>query len=115
MKLNAILVVAMAAMLSLAAFAQPKEAAEQKALYQHHCAMCHGPDASGNTPVGKSMHIMDLRSPEVQKQTDTQLTTEIENGKGKMPAFKSKLKPEQVKDLVSYLRELSKTGSTANK
>jgi len=113
MKFTILLLVLTTAIFVSAASAQGTEGAEGKALFHSHCAMCHGQDGAGNTPVGKSMHIVDLRSAQVQKNTDAQLTSIIENGKGKMPAFKSKLKPEQVKDLVGYLRELAKSGAPA--
>jgi len=109
MKFTIGLLVMTTAIFVSAASAQGKEGAEGKTLFQSHCAMCHGPDGAGNTPVGKTMHIMDLRSPAVQKNTDAELTSFIENGKNKMPAFKTRLKPEQVKDLVAYVRELGKT------
>ena len=54
------------------------------------------------------MHAKDLRSDEVQKQSDTELTEAITKGKGKMPAFAAKLKPDDVKKLVAYIRELPK-------
>jgi mono/diheme cytochrome c family protein len=78
------------------------------ALYKTKCAMCHGPDGSGNTPTGKAMKVTDLRSDEVQKKTDAQLIESTTNGKGKMTAFKGKLTDAQIKDLVKYVRELAK-------
>jgi len=78
------------------------------ALYKSKCAMCHGPDGSGNTPTGKAMKVTDLRSDEVQKKTDAQLIESTTNGKGKMTAFKGKLTDAQIKDLVKYVRELAK-------
>jgi len=78
------------------------------ALYQSKCKMCHGDDGSGNTPTGKAMKVTDLRSDEVQKKTDAQLTDSTANGKGKMPAFKGKLTDAQIKDLVKYVRDLAK-------
>jgi mono/diheme cytochrome c family protein len=44
----------------------------------------------------------------VQKQSDTELAAIIESGKGKMPAYGKSLKPEQVKELVAYIRSLAK-------
>lgn len=108
MKVTIVLLVLTLSVFAVAASAQEKEATEGKTLFHANCAMCHGADGIGNTPVGKAMHIVDLRSAAVQKNTDAQLTSIIENGKNKMPAFKSKLKPEQVKDLVAYVRELGK-------
>lgn len=81
--------------------------------FKAHCAMCHGPDARGNTPVGKMMHIPDLLSKPIQSKSDADLTAVIENGKGKMPEFKSKLKSQEIHDLVAYLRSLSKSSGAA--
>lgn len=79
------------------------------ALYrQKACTTCHGADGSGNTPVGKSLKARDLGSEEVQKQPDDELAATIANGRGKMPAFKSSLSDEQVKQLVTYIRSLAK-------
>ena len=78
------------------------------ALYKTKCAACHGPDGKGETAMGKANKLRDLGSPDVQKQSDTELTTIIENGKGKMPAYGKSLKAEQVKDLVAYIRSLGR-------
>ena len=78
------------------------------ALYKTKCAACHGADGKGETAVGKADKIRDLGSSEVQAQSDADLTTIITNGKGKMPAYGKSLKPDQVKDLVTYVRTLAK-------
>jgi len=78
-------------------------------LFRAKCAVCHGADGSGNTAMGKQMQPPDLRSEEVQKQTDAQLIDATTNGKGKkMPAYKGKLTDDQIKQLVAYIRELGK-------
>lgn len=79
-----------------------------EALYKSKCAACHGPDGKGDTAVGKANKINDLGSADVQKQSDADLTATISNGKGKMPAYGKSLKPDQVKDLVTYIRSLGK-------
>src|ERR1700730_19468681 len=71
------------------------------ALYKTKCAACHGPDGKGETAIGKANKLRDLGSPEVQKQSDTDVTGVITNGKNKMPAYGKRLKPEQIKDLVA--------------
>ena len=76
-------------------------------LYQTKCAACHAADGSGNTTVGKALMLKDIRDPEVQKMTDAELTTLFTKGKGKMPANEKALKPEQIKALVEYTRELA--------
>lgn len=77
-------------------------------LYQTKCAACHGPDGSGNTTVGKALKLQDIRDPEVQKESDADLTTLIAKGKGKMPGNEKTLKPDQIKALVGYVHELAK-------
>jgi len=76
------------------------------ALYKSKCASCHGADGAGTTPVGKSMKIRDLRAPEVQKQTDIELTKLIAGGKGKMPAYGKQLSTAQIEGLIAYIRTL---------
>jgi mono/diheme cytochrome c family protein len=97
---------------SAAVAAQHDEKAEGTQLFKTNCAMCHGADGSGNTPMGKKLNLKDLGSSEVQKMSDAEMKQLIENGGGsgtvKMPAFKSRLKPEQVQDLVAYIRSLAK-------
>jgi mono/diheme cytochrome c family protein len=78
------------------------------ALFKTKCAACHGADGSGDTAMGKTLKIRDLRSADVQKQTDAQLTEITTNGKGKMPAYKGKLTDEQIKQLVAVIRDLAK-------
>jgi mono/diheme cytochrome c family protein len=77
-------------------------------LYKTKCAMCHGPDGAGKTPVGQKLNVRDLRSPEVQKQSDADLCHVIGQGKGKMPAFGKTLSDDQIKLLVAHIRELAK-------
>jgi mono/diheme cytochrome c family protein len=76
-------------------------------LYKANCVLCHSADGSGDSATGKAMHAKDLRSDEVQKQSDTELSDAITKGKGKMPAFGAKLKPEDVTGLVAYIRGLA--------
>jgi len=76
--------------------------------FKTNCAACHGPDGSGDTPIGQSLKAADLRSPEVQKLTNAEITDQIANGKGKMPPFKAKLNADQIKGLVGYVREFGK-------
>jgi mono/diheme cytochrome c family protein len=76
--------------------------------YKTNCAMCHSANGSGDSVAGKALQAKDLRSAEVQKQTDAALVELITKGKGKMPAFGAKIQPNDIKKLVAYVRELSK-------
>jgi cytochrome c6 len=104
-KLVAIVTAAAIVLIALPMVAAAPDAA---AIYKSKCAMCHGPDGSGNTPTGKTMKVRDLRSEEIQKMKDEELEKVIESGKKKMPAYKSKLSDAEIDELVKYIRDLGK-------
>jgi cytochrome c6 len=79
------------------------DTAAAEATFKAKCAGCHGADGKGK----EVMKTRDLSSADVQKQSDADLTTIITKGKGKMPAYGS-LTPDQVKDMVGYIRSLKK-------
>lgn len=92
----------------LALWSTPATADDAAGLYKAKCAACHGADGKGETAMGKKFGLKDLASPDVQKMSDADLTTMIADGKEKMPSYKKSLKPEQIKDLVGYIRSLAK-------
>jgi hypothetical protein len=98
------LVLVFALVISVNCWADSSDAAT---LFKSKYAMCHGADGTANTTMAKTLGIKSYKSPEVQKQSDTDLKTAIVNGKGKMPSYKS-LAAEQVDGLVKYVRELGK-------
>lgn len=77
--------------------------------YTTNCVLCHAADGSGSSPSGKALKAKDLGSKEVQAKSDENLSEVITKGKGKMPAFGNKLKPEQIKELTAYIRALKKS------
>lgn len=83
-------------------------AKEGETVYAGKCATCHGKDGSGSTPVGKNLKLRDLRSDEVQKQTDAQLLDIIAKGKGKMQGYEKSVGPDKIQDTVAYIRTLKK-------
>lgn len=88
--------------LSLPAFA----ASDGAALYKSKCVACHGADGSGQTSMGKALKIRDLRSDDVQKQTDLELMKVISGGKGKMPAYGKQMSTDDIKALIAHIRTL---------
>lgn len=76
--------------------------------FKAKCAMCHGPDGSGKTIMGEKLSIRDLRSPDVQKQTDAELAQIVTKGKSKMPSYDGKLTKQQIDQVVAVVRELGK-------
>ena len=79
------------------------DVAAAEATYKAKCAGCHGADGKGK----EAMKTRDLASADVQKQSDADLSGIITNGKGKMPPYKT-MTPDQVKDMVAYIRSLKK-------
>lgn len=107
-KLNGIAqLVASAALVSVFCLPAGAQSAGEN-LYKTKCAACHGADGKGETAVGKMNKLSDLGSADVQKQSDADLTGIITNGKNKMPAYGKSLKPDQIKDLVVYIRGFAK-------
>ncbi len=72
--------------------------------FKTNCTLCHSADGSGDSPTGKAMHAKDLRSDEVQKQNDAALSEVIAKGRGKMPAFGAKIKPDEMPKLIAFIR-----------
>lgn len=78
-----------------------------ESIFVAKCAACHGKDGSGTTTMGKKLALRDLRSPDVQKQTDQQLFDITAKGKKKMPPYEKKMSAQQIHDLVAYIRILA--------
>ena len=94
----------LAASIAAPAFAQSAGADTYKA----KCAMCHGPDGTASTPMGKMMKIPSFKAPDQVKATEATYITVTKEGKGKMPAYNGKLTDAQIKEVVSYIRTLQK-------
>ena len=67
--------------------AQRGKAATGKSIFDEKCISYHGENGRGQVPAGKALHVKNLNSREVQKQSEAELTAAIKKGKGKMPAF----------------------------
>jgi mono/diheme cytochrome c family protein len=100
MRARSIAILAIAALVALPMFG------DGAAIFKAKCTSCHGADGSGQTPVGKTMKLRDLRSADVQKQTDVELTKIISGGKGKMPPYGKQLSEADVAALIAHIRTL---------
>ena len=69
-------------------------------IYEKQCAKCHGKNADGRHFGGPSLATTQLSADD--------LKAVIENGRKRMPAFKTKLTDEQITTLVSEIKNLSK-------
>ena len=88
--------------------------ADGRAHFADHCAVCHGNDGSGDTPMGRGMYpkVPDMRLPQTQNLSDGELFWIIENGirfTG-MPAWSSGTVDGEAASwhLVHFLRRLPK-------
>ena len=81
------------------------DATAGKDVFTKRCAMCHGPDATGDTPMAKALGatIPDFRSKTVQDMTDADLKKQILEGKNKMPP-QSGLSDDDIANVIAYIR-----------
>ena len=91
--------------------------AQGKKLYKFDCEMCHGPEGNGKGDLADSMQLKlrDYRTEDALKElTDGEIYYIILKGRGKMPDDE-RLKPDQVWNIVNYLRSLAKKEPPAAK
>ena len=89
------------AVLALTAVAGAARAEDGKAVFAAKCAICHGPDGKGQSPMGQKLGAKDLTA---AKLTEAQVKATVENGKApKMMAFKGKLEPAQIDAVAKYV------------
>jgi mono/diheme cytochrome c family protein len=99
--------------------ASPTPAADEFAhastIYGQNCTICHGDSAKGGTVdiEGKKLKIPSLVEGHALKQSDEHYVKQITKGGDGMPAFKDKLKPEEINELVRYIRQKFQAGATA--
>ena len=82
--------------------------------FKAKCASCHGADGKGKTDQGQKMKLSDLTSPAAKKKSDADwkkiisdgVKTEKDGVKQEMEGFKDSLTPEQIDQLVAYIRTL---------
>jgi mono/diheme cytochrome c family protein len=89
-------------------------AADGKALYEEHCAKCHGADGKGNTKMGSKLGAKDYTDAKVQAELKDDAAAKAikeglkdKDGKNVMkPA--EELSADDVKALVAYMRTFKK-------
>jgi len=89
--------------------------ADGKHVFASQCAMCHGKDGDGKGDLADDMKLKlrNYRDPAAMKDvTDGEMFYILTKGKGDMPGQGDRMKPDQMWNLVNYIRSLSK-GKTA--
>jgi mono/diheme cytochrome c family protein len=79
-----------------------KSSTRGASLFRKSCAVCHSV-RPGETKVGPSLYAV-LRQDSGNSEQAVRQT--IAAGKAGMPAFQQKLEPDQMDDLIEYLRTL---------
>jgi mono/diheme cytochrome c family protein len=106
------------------ALSAPADSAAEagKATYKVSCIYCHGEAGTGNPIVDQfwKIRIPRLNGEYIQKKSDAEITNVILNGKRKMPPAmagnpenqhsqqRTKIAPDQVPDLIAYIRSLKR-------
>jgi mono/diheme cytochrome c family protein len=87
-----------------------------RALYQQYCSMCHGPQGKGDGPAASAMNPKPRDHTDgryMNALSDAHLTIVISEGGAAvqrsplMPSWKGTLSPQQIADVITYLRTLA--------
>jgi len=96
----------------------PDEFAAVKTIYGKDCKECHGQNGEGG-PVkladGSKLKVPSLREGHALRHNDAEFVKQINKGGDGMPAFADKLKPEEVNDLIKFIRREFQAGATPPK
>jgi len=79
-----------------------------KQVFDEKCAVCHYADSDAKK-IGPGLKGLSKRGTFTvnnNKVTDESLKTWIENGDTLMPPFKDVLQPDQIKDVIAYVKTL---------
>ena len=92
---------------SPAATATPDELAAARANYQKNCQACHQETGEGGvvTVENKRLRVPSFKAAHALRDSDEDFTEQITKGGDGMPAFDGKLRPEEITDLVKFIRK----------
>ena len=88
--------------------------AEPKALYDKHCAKCHGMDGKGKTKMGRQAGVKDYTDPKVQEEMKDDVALKTikegitEKGKERMKPYANELSDADIKALIAHMRAFKK-------
>ena len=89
----------------------PESQVHAKKVWGYDCALCHGEKGDGKGDVADSMKLTlkDYTKPDSLKDmTDGQMYDIILKGKGQMPGEEGRAKPDDIWNMVIYIRSMSK-------
>jgi len=86
----------------------PASTARGEALFQTHCASCHGTNGEGDGPAAANLSPKPANLQAMAgHHSDGDLAWKIAHGRGPMPGWEAVLKPRQIWDLVNHIRRLA--------
>jgi mono/diheme cytochrome c family protein len=97
--------------------ATPESQARAKKMYGWDCAMCHGDngDGKGDVATEQKLSLRDYRDANSLKTlSDGEIYYIIEKGMGQMPSEGDRAKPDEIWNLVIYLRRMASGATTAS-
>jgi mono/diheme cytochrome c family protein len=79
-----------------------------QAIFQKHCAACHGPTGKGDGYTTFNPPVADLTSAKVSTQLAPQLIRSVHKGRANsaMGKWENVLSDQDIEDVVSYIRSL---------
>jgi mono/diheme cytochrome c family protein len=80
---------------------------EGEALYQTNCKSCHGDPGMGNYLTTLDPQPSDPSGEKIQANLDGELYYKLRTGRGQMPSFRMVLTPNQIWQVVAYLRSFN--------
>lgn len=96
--------------------ATPESIAEGKKMYGYDCAMCHGPTGDGKGDLAGSMKLMlkDFRDPATLKEvSDGDMYYVIMKGKAPMVGEEGRQSPNEIWNMINFVRSLAKKSPSA--
>jgi mono/diheme cytochrome c family protein len=95
----------------------PDEMAATREYFADNCASCHMENGEGGIVKieGKKLNVPPLTKGHALKHSDEEFTKQIAKGGDGMPAFKDKRKPEEIQDLINYIRKTFQNGAPPEK
>ena len=83
--------------------------AQGKKYFGYDCAMCHGANGNGKGDVETGDKMPDFTNPGTLKdKSDGELFCSLKVGKGHMPLERIRMSPNELWNLINYVRSLAK-------
>jgi mono/diheme cytochrome c family protein len=85
----------------------PDEFAAVRTTFKVHCSECHGDTGDGGRVKveGKQLKVPSFKVGHALKHSDEDYVEQVRQGGDGMPPFKDKLKPNEITDLIRFIRK----------